>query len=135
MFCAMLSGASLTTLYRISTCSGFILYSFIILAVFSFWKSKCEAQLGIWGCYKPPPVGTGQNPVGGQGTKSPEILFNTFWTAKTCFAFNVFNCYMQHIALVNTFLTSMERPFGYLFHLSSYMLNGANYKTMKHSSF
>ena len=130
----MLSGASLTTLYRISTCSGFILYSFIILAVFSFWKRQCKAQLGILGCYKPQWV-QGRTLLGDRGQNPQKFFLTHFELPKLVLHLTFFNCYMQHIALVNTFLTSMERPFGYLFHLSSYMLNGANYKTMKRSSF
>ena len=83
-------------------------------------SKKTAGDLGIWGCCKPP-SGYRAEPCWGTRGKAPRNFFNMFWTTETSFAFSVFNCFIQHIALVNTFLTSVGRLFGYSFRLSFYM--------------
>ena len=74
------------------------------------------------------PVDTGQNPVGGRSGKAPRNFLTRFELLKLVFRLTFFNRFIQRIPLVNTFLTSMGKLFGYSFHLSSNMLNGGKYK-------
>ena len=80
-------------------------------------------------------LGSGEGWRGGGGSAaSPYNFLTRSELPKLVLRLTFFNRFIQRIALVNTSLTSVGRLFGYLFHLSSYMLNGRKYKqTMKHS--
>ena len=62
------------------------------------------------------------------GTKPPEFFWKCFELPKLVLRLTFLNRFRQRISLVNTTLTSVGRIFGYLFHLSSFMLNGREYK-------
>ena len=78
---------------------------FLVYRILSFSKSKHQ----VWAI---------RQKWGSGGRCKPYNFFNTFWIARTCFAFNIF-CFIQCIVLVNTSLTSVEAYLliFFIFHL------------------
>ena len=99
---------------------------FNFFKVFENTQASKKAQLRVWGPVSPL-MGTGQRPVGGQ-RQSLQKMLTHFELPKLVLCLMFFKCFIQGIVLLNTSLTSMVRVFGYLFHLSSYMLNRRKYR-------